>query len=229
MRPHPLYQKILREHHLFAALNEQQLSSLLDDSRLLNLDKGESVFQQGDPCHHFCFIISGSIKIFRTTPDGQEKVLEVIGDRSTFAEAMMFMDRDTYVASAQAVQPTQMLMLSNDVYRQLVRENEDTAMALLAALSVRLHRRVGEIEMLSLKNATHRVIRYLLSQGLRHCGDCDELRFELPMAKRLVAGHLSIQPETFSRILHNLIQEELIRVDGRMICILHRERLENYD
>lgn len=229
MKPHPLYQKILREHHLFASLNEQQLNALLDDSRLLNLDKGESVFQQGDPCHHFCFIISGSIKIFRTTPDGQEKVLEVVGDHSTFAEAMMFMGRDSYVASAQAVQPTQMLMLSNEVYRQLVRDSEDTAMALLAALSVRLHRRVSEIEMLSLKNATHRVIRYLLSQGLRQCGDCEELSFELPMAKRLVAGHISIQPETFSRILHNLIQEQLIRVDGRLICILNRERLENYD
>ncbi|MFB0962433.1 MAG: cyclic nucleotide-binding domain-containing protein, partial [Pseudomonas sp.] len=89
MEPHPLYQKILREHHLFAALNDAQITQLIEESQLVNLEKGAYVFRQGDPCHHFGFVISGSVKIYRLTPDGQEKVFGVIGDRDTFAEAMM--------------------------------------------------------------------------------------------------------------------------------------------
>lgn len=225
MEPHPLYQKILREHHLFSALNESQLIQLIEESQLLNLEKGAYVFRQGDSCNSFGFIISGSVKIYRLTPDGQEKVFEVIGDRNTFAEAMMFMDTGTYVATAQAVLPTQLLMLSNATYTRLLRENTETAMALLAALSVRMHQRLNEIEILSLKNATHRVIRYILAQALRSC----TTSFELQMAKRLVAGHLSIQPETFSRIIHHLSDEGIIKVEGRLICILDRDRLENYE
>ena len=229
MEPHPLYQKILREHHLFATLNDAQITQLIEESQLVNLEKGAYVFRQGDPCHHFGFVISGSVKIYRLTPDGQEKVFGVIGDRDTFAEAMMFMGTGTYVATAQTVLPTQLLLLSNATYTRLLRENTETAIALLAALSVRMHQRLNEIEILSLKNATHRVIRYILAQALRSCSKCSTPSFELPMAKRLVAGHLSIQPETFSRIIHHLSDEGIIKVDGRLICILNRDRLENYE
>ncbi|HZJ94700.1 MAG TPA: Crp/Fnr family transcriptional regulator [Thiopseudomonas sp.] len=229
MEPHPLYQQILREHHLFATLNDKQLTELLEDSQLLNLERGAYVFRQGDPCHSFGFIISGSVKVYRLSSDGQEKVFEVIGERSAFAEAMMFMDSGQYVVTAQTVLPTQLLMLSNATYTRLLRENSDTAMALLGALSMRIHQRLNEIEILSMKNATHRVIRYILSQALRACSRCNTDSFELPIAKRLVAGHLSIQPETFSRIIHHLSDEGIIRVEGRLICILDRDKLENYE
>jgi len=53
--------------------------------------------------------------------------------------------------------------------------------------------------------------------------------FELPMAKQLIAGHLSIQPETFSRIMRRLIDEEIITQDGRQITILDRQRLEQFE
>lgn len=229
MEPHPLYQKILRENPLFSALNDLQITQLLEESQLLNIEKGAYIFRQGDVCQHFGFIISGSVKIYRLAADGQEKVFEVMGDRGTFAEAMMFMGTGTYVATAQAVLPTQLLMLSNITYIRLLRENTETAMALLTALSECMHRRLNEIEILSLKNATHRVIRYILAQALRACSRCNTDSFELPMAKRLVAGHLSIQPETFSRIIHHLSDEGILRIDGRLICILDRERLENYE
>lgn len=229
MEPHPLYQHILREHHLFQPLTGAQLTKLLEDCQLLNLDKDAYVFRQGETCTHFAFVISGSIKIYRLTADGQEKVFEVISERKTFAEAMMFMDQANYVATSQTTSPTQLLLIPNSSYKQLIKENHNLSAALLGALSIRLHQRLNEIEILSLKNATHRVIRYLLSQGYRACSSCNTPSFELPIAKRLVAGHLSIQPETFSRIIHHLSHEGLIRVDGRLICILDRDRLENYE
>jgi len=229
MEPHPLYQKILREHHLFQPLTEAQLAKLLEESQLVNLEKDEYVFHQGEACVNFGFVISGSIKIYRLTPDGQEKVFEVVGDRKTFAEAMMFMDHQKYVATSQAVMPTQMLLIPNTSYKGLIKENSELSTALLAALSIRLHQRLNEIEILSLKNATHRVIRYILSQALGSCNSCNTPSFELPIAKRLIAGQLSIQPETFSRIIHHLSNEGIIRVDGRLICIMDRERLEKYE
>jgi CRP-like cAMP-binding protein len=49
------------------------------------------------------------------------------------------------------------------------------------------------------------------------------------MAKQLIAGHLSIQPETFSRIMRRLIDEEIITQEGRQIVILDRLRLEQFE
>ena len=229
MEPHPLYQKILREHPLFKKLSDSQLTELIEDSQLLNLERGAYVFRQGEACNHFGFIIAGSIKIYRLNPDGQEKVFDVISERNTCAEAMLFLDTGTYVATAQTVQPSQLLWFSNATYTRLLGDSPETAIALLTTLSKQMHQRINEIEILSLKNATHRVIRYILSQALGSCSRCNTPSFELPITKRLVASHLSIQPETFSRIIHHLSDEGIILIDGRLICILDRERLENYE
>lgn len=226
MQPHRVHHQILRSHHLFEPLSEAQLDTLLETARLLNVDKGEKLFHQGEPAHAFYFVIAGTVKVYRLTPDGQEKVFDVIGGRQTFAEAMMLMDTPDYVASAQAIAPSQLYRFSNSTYMELLQNNSKLTFALLGKLCIRLHQRINEIETLSLKNATHRVVRYLLTQLARH-PDCDS--FELPMAKRLVAGHLSIQPETFSRIIRHLIDEGIITQRGNHICVLNSQRLELFE
>ncbi|BDB20211.1 transcriptional regulator [Pseudomonas sp. CYM-20-01] len=208
-------------------MDEPQLNELMSSSQLLSVDKGQHLFRQGEPADAFYFVIAGAVKIYRLTPDGQEKVFEVVGERRTFAEAMMLMDTPNYVACAEAVCPTQLYRLSNATYMRLLHSNSRLTFALLGTLCVRLHQRVNEIETLSLKNATHRVVRYLMTQLMRL--PVGENRFELPMAKQLIAGHLSIQPETFSRIIRRLIDEQIITQDARQIAILDRLRLEQFE
>jgi CRP-like cAMP-binding protein len=224
---HRVHHQILRSHHLFEPLNEEQMDELMSTSQLLSLDKGEPLFRQGEPAHSFYFVIAGAVKIYRLTPDGQEKVFEVIGNRQTFAEAMMLMDTPNYVASAEAVCPTQLYRIANSTYMRLLQSNSRLTFALLGKLCVRLHQRVNEIETLSLKNATHRVVRYLITQLARQPDASNS--FELPMAKQLIAGHLSIQPETFSRIMRRLIDEDIITQEGRQIVILDRLCLEQFE
>ena len=221
-----VHHQILRSHHLFEPLSEVQLDALLQTARLLNVEKGAKLFHQGEPAHAFYFVISGTVKIYRLTPDGQEKVFDVIGSRQTFAEAMMLMDTPNYVASAQAITASQLYRFSNNTYMELLQNNSKLTFALLGKLCIRLHQRINEIETLSLKNATHRVVRYLLTQMARRP---DSNSFELPMARRLVAGHLSIQPETFSRIIRHLIDEGIITQQGNHICILNSQRLEQFE
>jgi CRP-like cAMP-binding protein len=139
---------------------------------------------------------------------------------------MMLMDTPDYVASAQAIAPSQLYRFSNATYMELLRSNSQLTFALLGKLCIRLHQRINEIETLSLKNATHRVVRYLITQLARR-PDSDS--FELPMAKRLVAGHLSIQPETFSRIMRRLIDEGIITQQGNHIRVVNRQRLELFE
>lgn len=222
-----VHQQLLQTHHLFEPLTTNQLRELLSASELLNLNKGDYVFHQGEPAHSFYYIISGCVKIYRLTPEGQEKILEVVSERNTFAEAMMLMDTPNYVATVQAVTPTQLFRISNKAYLRLLHDSPPLAMALLGKLCIRLHQRINEIETLSLKNATHRVIRYLLTQ-LGPESNADQ-SFSIPVAKQLIAGHLSIQPETFSRIMHRLDDEGIIRLEGREITVLDRERLECFE
>lgn len=224
---HRIHQQILRSHHLFEPLSEEQMEELMNSSQLLNFAKGSALFRQGEPSSSFYFVISGSVKVYRLTADGQEKVFDVIGSRQTIAEAMLLMDTPDYIASAEALEPTQLYRLPSSVYMRLLQSNNRLAFALLGRLSGRLQQRLNEIETLSLKNSTHRVVRYLLNQ----LGQSQETvsSFNLPMAKQLIAGHLSIQPETFSRVIRRLIDEQVISQNGRQINILNRYRLEQFE
>jgi CRP-like cAMP-binding protein len=110
---------------------------------------------------------------------------------------------------------------------RLLQGNSRLTFAMLGKLCIRLHQRINEIETLSLKNATHRVVRYLLTQLAR--SQSEEPELELPMARQLIAGHLSIQPETFSRIIRRLIDEGIITQQAKVIRILDRQRLEQFE
>ncbi|MGK9616989.1 helix-turn-helix domain-containing protein, partial [Salmonella enterica subsp. enterica] len=76
---------------------------------------------------------------------------------------------------------------------------------------------------LSLANASRRVINFLIQE--RDLAS-DDVVLQVP--KRLVASKLGIQPETFSRILHRLVDAGLIEVQRRTIRIMCEEQLMTY-
>jgi CRP-like cAMP-binding protein len=227
MESKPVHQQLLRSHHLFSSLKPAEMESLLRGAKLQRLEKDKTLFWQGDEAEHFYFVITGSVKLYRLPPDGSEKIIEVISANQSFAEAIMFMSRKKFVVTAQAIQPTQLFCFRNQDYLDLIKSNSELAIAVLGTMSMRLHKRIVEIETLSLKNAAHRVVRYLLAQAYEAEGD--QPSFEIPVTKRLAAAQLSIQPETFSRIIHKLDDEDIIRLDGKQVTIMDRERLQDYE
>jgi CRP-like cAMP-binding protein len=81
-----------------------------------------------------------------------------------------------------------------------------------------------DLEALSLHSATQRVIGYLA----RLEDENGAGRVTLPAQKALVASRLNLTPEYFSRILHEMAGEGLIRIDGRDIEIVDAQGLAGY-
>ena len=222
-----IHGQLLRKHHLFSTLSDLELETLLSGSRVISVGKGEFLFQQNENAHHFYFVVSGCMKLFRTLPDGTEKIIELVTVNQTFAEALMFTSQTFYPVSAQAVEPVELFSFSNLDYMALLKGNPKLSLTLLGDLSRRLRMRLNDIELLSLKNSTHRVVRYLITQYVG--SNAENPQFDLPVAKRLIAGQLAIQPETFSRIIHRLKEEGVITMKGKEVTILDRKALDNYE
>ena len=90
-------------------------------------------------------------------------------------------------------------------------------------MSIHLHQRLKDIDNLTLASASRRVINFLLQER-----DPRDGQVVLQVSKRLVASKLGIQPETFSRILHRLVDGGLIAMERRQIRILSEDGLEGY-
>ena len=73
---------------------------------------------------------------------------------------------------------------------------------------------VHQIDAMTIKSPVERVGYYFLEQHLQQ--GHDSMEFELPFKKSLIANHLGITPETFSRALKQ-IKEMGIKIDGDKI------------
>jgi len=213
-------QEALVSSHLFSALNDTQLERVRRYSHIIDMVEGESLFFQGDEATSFYLVLSGRVKLFRVSPDGKEKVVEIMETGASFAEALMFMDQPHYPVTATALAPSRVIAINGREYKAMLRESIESCFLLMGNMSYRLRDLIREIDALSLDTGTVRTIAYLL-----HRAPEGVISFELNVAKSVIASRLSVKPETFSRILKSLHERDIVTIEGRNVTIHDREAM----
>ena len=213
----------LRRHHLFAGLNDMQIGRLLQTTHVMHLDEGQLLFACMQEARHFYLVRSGSVRLYLSAPDGSEKVLHLVNPGETFAEAITFMDGQRYPVNASALSKSEIIAISNVTFREILRDSTDTCFRLMADMSTWLKKQIHDIDALTLQNATLRFTNFLLHQVPP--GELHDVQIELSAPKHVIASRLSIQPESFSRILRNMQKSGLISVEGSSIHITNVEAL----
>jgi len=216
----------LQAHALFAGLSAEQMTEVRSGIQVVRLPEGGQLFSQGQTAERFYLVRSGQMKLYRLSATGNEKIIDIIHPGQSFAEALMFMDAPRYPVNAQALAATELFAISNRQFMGVLRNSVDTCFRVMADMSLRLHQLLNEIDALTLQNATLRLVQFLLAQ-VPH-GAEDDATFNLPAAKNIIASRLSIQPETLSRILHNLSDNGLITVKGLQVQIHDLKGLHSY-
>lgn len=210
---------------LFQEMQPPELQRLAQGSQLREFTRGTDVFRAGEPCQEFHVTVSGQIKLYAISPAGQEKIIELVGPGNSFAEAFMFMERP-YMISAQALTDTLLLSVSREAVLHEIQGGAQFCMRMLAGLSRRLHGLVNDVQAYSLHSGVERVIGYLL-RDLPEEGE-QPASVMLPVSKASIASRLSMTPEYFSKVLHELESKGLIEIDKREIRLLDVQRLARY-
>jgi len=217
---------VLDELHqvpLFSALDVQQLDSVLKFSKKIRLSAKNILFEKDSAASCFYLLRSGQIKLFCLSAEGCEKVIEIIYPSQTFAEAIMFMPKHNYPVSAEAIKDSELYSFDMKQFRALLEDSKETCFRLMAKMGKNLHDRLDEINSLTLHNATYRLVVYLLAQLPEGATELSEIH--LGATKIIIASRLSIQPETFSRILLRMSKQNLIEVHGNDITLLNVDGL----
>jgi CRP-like cAMP-binding protein len=213
---------------LFSDLSADELQRLATGCTLKRLQRGELVFRCGEPCEAFHVCVTGQVKLFVLSPAGQEKVIEIIAPGQSFAEALMFTGRP-YILSAQVLTDALVLTIAKAAVTGEIERDARFAMRMLAGISRRLHGLVHDVQAYALHTGLQRVIGYLLrDQQAEDCVSGEVITVSLPVSKATIASRLSLTPEYFSRVLHELESVGLIEVDKRDIHILDAQRLATY-
>ncbi len=220
--------RYLRVLPLFSDLSPPELERLALGCQLRRYTRGESIFRVGDPCEEFHVTVTGQVKLYAVSPAGQEKVIELIGPGSSFAEALMFTGQP-YIINAQSLNDTLLLSVKKAAVVNEIEHDARFAMRMLAGISRRLHGLVHDVQAYALHSGVQRVIGYLL-QGVStdDNGGSEAITVSLPVSKSVIASRLSLTPEYFSRVLHELEAAGLIEIDKRDIHIPDARRLGQY-
>ncbi len=211
----------LKHCFLLQRLSDDQIERIALRAVRVNLKEGQALFGQGDPADRFFLVLKGQIKLYRLSPNGNEKIIEIIGPGSTFAEAMMFLNRPGYPVCATALVPSELISMESRDFRNMLIDSVETCFILLGDMSQRLRGLIREIDELTLHTATNRVAAYLLEKA-RHEG----AEFDLDVRKGVLASLLSVKPETFSRIVRQLGDRGIVAVIGNRVRVQKLDLLE---
>ena len=213
---------------LFSDMREDELKRLAEGCTLRRVERGKTIFRAGEPCEEFHVVVLGQIKLFVISPSGVEKVIELCGPGRSFAEAVMFLE-SPYIVNAQTLTDSLLMRVDKMAVLREIQNDWRFSLRMMSGLSRRLHGLVKDVEAYSLHSGVQRVIGYLLSDLRSESdGEVKSATVSLPVSKAAIASRLSLTPEYFSRVLHELESAGLIQVDKRDIHITDTAKLANY-
>jgi len=222
MRRKPIApQSFLASVPLFREMDAASLDRLAAGAERRELKRGSRLFRKGDPATGMYVVVFGEINLIATTPARGARLTGVVGPGQSFGEPVMFLERPA-VVDAQAATDALVLHLPASLVFDEIERNPRFARRMIAGLSRRVEALVRELDRHASGTGRARLAAYLL-RG--HEGATGELVVKLPAAKAAIATQLNLTPETFSRLLRELADRGLIRVEGRTIVVPEAGRL----
>lgn len=205
---------------LLTGLADDELAALAAASHRRSYQAGETLFLDGDEALGLMVIASGRVKIFVLSPaSGREMVLSVEHQYGAVAE-LVALDGGTYPASAEALEPTEVVVIEQDSFQRVIHARPEIALYLMRTLGRRLRRLVGLIEQISFKEVVHRLAAYLLENAVGN------LPYQLE-TNAVIATSLGTVPELVSRNLGRIHAGGGVVMDGRTIVAIDEERLRD--
>ena len=211
---------------LFREVEEAGIARLALNATEVDAPRETLVFRRGGLCAGLHAVIVGQVKLSVDTRRGDEKVMELAGPGMCIGEAAMFLGKP-HIMTAETLTDCKLLYVEKDAILDEIRRDPQFAQRVIEILSQRLYQRIIDLESYTLHSGTERVINYLLAHDL--CGMFNgAVSITLPVKKGVIASRLNLTHEHFSRILHELMDERLIKVDGRDVHVLDTGRLRAY-
>jgi CRP/FNR family transcriptional regulator len=213
-------EQILRRIYLFAGITEADLSTLARMAVKKTFPRQATIFGEGKEAQGFYLLITGQIKLLKSSPEGKEYIIRLVGPGETFAEAAVF-GEIPYPATAITLEDCFTLFFPKGPFMQHLAASPALARNMLATSSRLMLHLTKQLEDVSLKEVSARLARYILERCQQTHGEIAAgLHCELPTTKTQLAAYLGTISETLSRTLSRFKILGLIEVDKGKITIV---------
>jgi len=216
---------IVRRAPLFAALDDEASASLLDSMVEVRLGRAEVLFAEGEPGDRLYVIVEGKIKLGRTSVDGRENLLAILGPGEMFGELSLF-DPGPRTATATSVGDSRLFGLGHQDLRPFLLRHPEVAETLLFALARRLRRTNETLADLVFSDVPGRVAKALLDLSTRFGRPAEEgVHVAHELTQEELAQLVGASRETVNKALADFAGRGWLRLEARAVVLLDVERL----
>jgi CRP/FNR family transcriptional regulator len=209
---------------LFRGLPEDQLEALARKAAFNKYGSGDHVALESDRVKAFYLVISGRVKIYKSSAEGKEQTLYIFGPGEPFCLRTAFGD-EAFPANAQALEDSTVLAIPSTEMEKLAKNQPALLFNMVTVLSRRLKESMQLVESLALKEIPERLAAFIL-HTLELSGRGEARDLTLDITQRELAKILGATPETLSRVMKRLGEDGILSLKGRSIQIHDRSELE---
>jgi CRP/FNR family transcriptional regulator len=213
---------VIEDHDFLGGVAPDLRDRLLERAEVRPVEAGTILFHEGDRYQGFYLLLEGAAHVYRLSGEGRMLVLHVIRPGESFAEVPLFESHDpcTYPATAEALDDSTLLFFPAAAFRTFVKAHPASALQMLGKMARRLREAVHQLDAVSLQGVQERLARHLVKQVPTIPDDPETPpTVELDIPKSVLAAELGTVPETLSRALRSLEDDDLIRSEASAIVL----------
>jgi CRP/FNR family cyclic AMP-dependent transcriptional regulator len=204
----------------FSNLSDEELNSIQKRAFEKVFQRGDLISLEGKPAPALYFVISGAVKIFKTSADGKEQILSIVRPGESFNDVPVFDDGPS-PTSAQAMGPVASYGIEKRDLDNILREHCQVALNVISVLAGRVRQLTSLVEDLSFRPVVRRVAKILLEYAGDGAGSGQRL------TQQEMAAMAGTAREVVARSLKALEGEGLIKMERHRIIITDRKALED--
>lgn len=211
--------EFLKSFAYFSGLSAAELESIGKLIFEKSVAKGEIIVFESEPAEALYFVVSGAVKVFKTSADGKEQILYLRRPGESFNDVSIFYNGSN-LASAEAMVPTVLYGVDKNDLEAILRDYPQVALNVIRVLSQMVGHLVSLVEDLSFRHVTSRVAKILLEYVEDKNGQKQRL------TQQEMAAMAGTAREMVGRSLKVLEEEGTIRLERNRIVITDKEALK---
>jgi CRP-like cAMP-binding protein len=184
--------------------------------------KGELILKEGDPVTGIYFVYQGNVKVHKKWGD-KELIIRFANEGKIFGHRGLNTRHSVYPISATALESTSLCFIPIDFFITTLKVNHDLAFQLMLFYADELQESEKKMRELALMSVKSRLAVSLLH--LKEQFGVKEGAINIDMSRQDLAAYIGATYETVFRMMNDLIQENIILLTGKKICIKDEEKL----
>jgi CRP/FNR family cyclic AMP-dependent transcriptional regulator len=216
---------VLRKAGLFQGVAPEDVEALGNQFEVIEAPRGTTLFQEGEPGDSLYIVLEGKVKLGRRSSDGRENLVAVMGPAEKFFELSLF-DPGPRTATAVVVTDARLARLPKQALQTWVQERPQIAIQVLHDIARRLRRTNTMLADLIFVDVPGRVAKQLLLLAQKFGSvDGGQLRVTHDLTQEELAQLVGASRETVNKALADFASRGWLRLEGKSVVILDRERL----